>query len=224
MAIRTGLFVMNAYGAVSNARESFKYSVDFCQAIHNQDPWNAAFAAAGAVMHGGLAWMNVLGMKGFLGSLKTPPPAAAIGVGGSAVSQMWRLVFTNPSVKKWVVEEFLPVAGTSLGMFVSMGHEVDWEVRDSDGNIKSSGAEESGTDGAGSGRLDWNEQLQTHSEWKLLAELSGVEKGDIITIRGELPPCNPGGRGCFATMNAYAKRNQVQIIYIIPGHSWVFPQ
>ena len=102
-----------------------------------------------------------------------------------------------------------------------MHHEADWEHRDSGGRIKARGQEESGNEGA-PGNLNWNEQLQTHTEWKILTELTGVQEGDIITIRGDLPPCNVNGRGCYPLMKDFAQRFKVKIIYSVPGvDTWV---
>jgi hypothetical protein len=226
MAIRTGLFAMNVCGAISNARETARYSVSAFEAISDDDPWNASLSIAGAVMHGGLTAMNMLGVKSFLTSIGTPPAAgfAMAGGGGAAVGKVWQFALSNPGAKKWVFEEFVPVVGTGIGLFASqMAHEAEWEHRDSEGKIKTRGNSESGSDVPPGRRLNWNEQLQTHTEYKILSELAGTTKpGDIITIRGSLAPCNPGGRGCQAVMDEFARLNQVKIIYKAGSKVWTY--
>ena len=136
MAIRTTLFAMNAYGAVSNAKQTARYSVSAIEAISDDDPWNATIAIAGAVMHGGLTAMNVLGVKAYLSSLP-PPPAAGVAVLGNGTAGIWQFALSNPATKKWVFEEFIPVVGTGIGLFASsMGHEAQWEHRDSGGKSR----------------------------------------------------------------------------------------
>jgi hypothetical protein len=169
--------------------------------------------------------MNVLGMKSFMSSIGPPPAGGAVlaGAGTLAVGRVWQFAFSNPAAKKWIFEEFVPVLGTGLGLFANdMGHEAQWEHRDSEGRIKARGDSESGSEGTSPGRLDFNEQLQTHTEWKILSELTGLKQGDIITIRGQFPPCNPGGRGCFDVMQEFASRNQIRVIYKMEGGpTWV---
>jgi len=63
-------------------------------------------------------------------------------------------------------------------------------------------------------RLSWDERLGTHTEAKLLEDLQGsVRQGDIVSIQGTLPPCNPGGRGCQSLMAEFARRYGVKVIY-----------
>lgn len=225
-AIRTTLFMMNTVGAISNAKQTARYSVSAFEAISDDDPWNATLSIAGAVMHGGLTAMNVLGMKSFMASIGPPPAASFALAGGGAVGagRVWQFALSNPAAKKWVFEEFVPVVGGGLGLFAShMGHEAEWEHRDSGGKITTRGNSESGSDVPPGPRLNWNEQLKTHTEYKILSELSGTtQPGDIITIRGSLPPCNPGRRGCQAVMDEFSRVNQVKIIYKAGGQVWVY--
>ena len=172
--IRTTLFALNVAGAISNAKQTARYSVSAFQAISDDDPWNATLSMAGAVLHGGLTAMNVLGIKSFMSSIGPPPAGgfALAGGGGAGVGRVWQFALSNPGTRKWVFEEFVPVVGGGLGLFVShMGHEAEWEHRDPQGKIKTRGNSESGSDVPPGRRLNWNEQLQTHTEYKILSEL-----------------------------------------------------
>jgi len=106
------------------------------------------------------------------------------------------------------------------------GHEADWELRDPNGRISTRGSEASGSDTPPGRRLSWDEQLQVHTERKILSQLGGkVKPGQTITIRGTKPPCDPGGRGCASAMRAFAEKYGVKIIYrnTATGQSWSFP-
>ena len=100
------------------------------------------------------------------------------------------------------------------------GHSATWEHLDVHGNIIDSGSSQSG--GTNPGRvLSWEEQLKTHTESKILNELSEkgtVSQGDTIVIYGTKPPCNPGrsirpSRGCQKAMQDFAEGNNVNILY-----------
>jgi len=59
-------------------------------------------------------------------------------------------------------------------------------------------------------RLSFPEQLQTHTEVKILKQIEGVaSEGDMLVILGERPPCNPGGRGCQTAMDVFAKKHSI---------------
>lgn len=82
--------------------------------------------------------------------------------------------------------------------------------------------------------LTWDEQLKTHTEYKILEELKVNEKvspGSTIVISGTRPPCNPGrsmrpSRGCQKAMQDFANAKNVNILYFKEGDSnpWIFPQ
>jgi RHS repeat-associated protein len=229
MTVRTVLFAMNVGGALGNARQTIQCSVAAYQAVSDGDPWNASMAALGATIHGGLVAANVLGMRAAISSIGSPPPGLlGASVGGAAVSGMWRVALATPTAKQWVFQEAIPAVGGLLGVFAMSGNgmEAKWQHRDSDGNVKSKGEEESGSFNENPGRLNWNQQLETHAEWKILAQLTGVQPGDTVTIEGEFPPCNPGGRGCYQMMQDYASRNRITIIYKMMGtkNVWTFPE
>ena len=95
-----------------------------------------------------------------------------------------------------------------------MRHTADWEHRGPDGRIETRGRVSSGRDKPPGRRLNFNEQLQTHTERKIIKMLRGrVQPGDHVTIRGTRPPCNPGGRGCGTAMQTFAQQMQIRITY-----------
>jgi hypothetical protein len=109
-------------------------------------------------------------------------------------------------------------------VLVHNSHTCTWQLRNPDGTIRSSGTIESGARSAPGRRLTWNEQLTTHTEYKLMEDLAGVAKpGDIISLQGTLAPCKAGG-GCQSAMAKFAAENGVKIIYRQQGVStpWVF--
>ena len=111
------------------------------------------------------------------------------------------------------------------------GHEATWEHLDEHGNVIDSGTVQSG--GTHPGRsLTWEEQLATHTERKILDELSSrgnVLLGDTIAIYGTRPPCNPGrsmrlARGCQKAMQDFAIKFDVTVLYFKEGDPfpWIF--
>ena len=111
------------------------------------------------------------------------------------------------------------------------GHTASWEHLDSKGNVVSSGTETSGGSELGR-RLTWTEQLDTHTESKIIKGLEGnVKSGDTIVITGTKPPCNPGRssrptRGCQGLMQRFAEENNINILYFQRGdvEPWIFPR
>lgn len=101
-------------------------------------------------------------------------------------------------------------------------HTATWQQRNSDGQIINSGNSISGNDGK-PGRLNFQQQLQVHTETKILKKLNkDVKPGQIITIQGKKPPCNPGKRGCQNAMEKFAKKKGVKIIYTDGKKKWVY--
>ena len=73
--------------------------------------------------------------------------------------------------------------------------------------------------------LTWTEQLQVHTETKLLNALRDqVSRGDTIHITGTKPPCNPGGMGGQSAMADFAREKGVTIVYQQQGAPtpWIF--
>jgi RHS repeat-associated protein len=106
------------------------------------------------------------------------------------------------------------VAGSAPVLVHNAGHSCTWQLRNSDGTIRTSGTIESGSRTPPGRRLSWDEQLTTHTEYKLMEDLAGtVKRGDIVSLQGTLPPCNPGGRGCQSIMAAFAQQYGVKVIY-----------
>ncbi|MBO5352486.1 MAG: hypothetical protein J6A77_04240 [Lachnospiraceae bacterium] len=113
------------------------------------------------------------------------------------------------------------------------GHMAKWQQLDKHGNVVDSGISRSG--GTKPGRiLSWEEQLQTHTERKILDELTEkgtVSAGETIVIYGTKSPCNPGrsvkpSRECQKAMQDFATDNDVNILYFKEGDSnpWIFPR
>lgn len=125
------------------------------------------------------------------------------------------------------------IQSAGKGSSPSKGHVATWEHLDEHGQLRDSGVSHSG--GTKPGRiLSWEEQLQTHTERKILDELSKkgtVSAGDTIIIYGTKPPCNPGrsmrpSRGCQKAMQDFARNNNVNILYFKEGdpEPWIFPR
>ena len=124
-------------------------------------------------------------------------------------------------------------AENSKGGIPSKGHTATWKLLDEHGNVIGSGVSNSG--GTHPGRvLTWDEQLKTHTEYKILEELKvngKVSPGSTIVISGTRPPCNPGrskrpSRGCQKAMQDFANAKNVNILYFKEGDSnpWIFPR
>ena len=115
----------------------------------------------------------------------------------------------------------------------SKGHVATWEHLDGYGHLIDSGVSHSGGTKPGR-RLSFEEQLQTHTEAKILKELNKkgtVSRGDTIVIYGTKPPCNPGrskrpSRGCQKAMQDFSNDNDVNNLYFMKGDSnpWIFPR
>lgn len=101
-------------------------------------------------------------------------------------------------------------------------HTATWQQRDTNGRIINSGTSVSGNDGK-PGRLNFQQQLQVHTETKILKQLNkSVKPGQIITIQGTKPPCNPGKRGCQSAMEKFAKKKGVKIVYTDGKKKWEY--
>jgi hypothetical protein len=134
-----------------------------------------------------------------------------------AGAQSLQAIWLNPALSTWAVEALWPALSAGLGIYFA--HNAEWELRDSGGRIRTRGNVESGD--TGSSNPTWVEQNASHTEIKILRELDPdkVQPGDIITIRGELPPC----RGtCSPAMEAFAKDHDVTIYYSVGEDVWVF--
>jgi RHS repeat-associated protein len=224
-AIQTILFVMNVLSVVENSVQAIQYGLDAVSYFHDHDYWNGLMAVGAAVIHAGFAALSLVGIKA---SFMPPPPTGfATALAGGGIGYMWRATVLNPKFGAWILQQLQPAIAGSLAVFASSNdpHKAKWEHRNSNGLRKASGEEESGHFVENPGTLDYNEQLETHTEWKILAQLENVQPGDIITIKGELPPCNPGGRGCFQLMQDFALNHRITIIYVAENvGTWKFPQ
>ncbi len=104
------------------------------------------------------------------------------------------------------------------------GHTATWELKSREGEVRATGTKQSGSDTPPGRRLTFTEQLQVHTEPKILDEVRVLVKpGDTLSIEGTRPPCNPGGRGCMSAMQSFADEHQVTIHYTQKDvESWFF--
>lgn len=110
--------------------------------------------------------------------------------------------------------------------YVFSYYEVEWELLNSEGQLKDSGIMGSGGTHPGR-RLTWTEQYLVHAERKVINSLADrVQQGDVIRIKGTKAPCS-NRRGCQAAMDAFAKQYDVKVIYekiSDPTDTWEFPR
>ena len=122
----------------------------------------------------------------------------------------------NPTMYSYVQD-----INNRLDIF-GLAHSAVWShmrggVRINSGSVKS------GCDVKPERRLTFPEQLETHTERKILTQLEGkVQRGDVILIKGTRPPCNPEHRGCQHAMQQFAENNSVKIIYSDGKNKWKF--
>jgi hypothetical protein len=146
----------------------------------------------------------------------------------TATGPAWGNAVAAPVVSGVSTTTAATISGTSMGSTTMLmrGHTASWELRGPDGRIETRGRLSSGSDKPPGRRLSWDEQLQTHTERKILDMLRGrVQPGDHITIRGTKPPCDPGGRGCGSAMQAFAEQMNIRITYTntTTGQVWRYP-
>ncbi len=108
-----------------------------------------------------------------------------------------------------------PVGWTDpLGLARTPGHFLEWMWQRPSTGEHIEGIEFSGSDNPKPGRLTFTQQLDVHTEAKVLAKMEGkVQPGDKLYFRGTKDPCNPGGRGCSARMAKFAQQHGVEITY-----------
>jgi uncharacterized protein RhaS with RHS repeats len=101
-----------------------------------------------------------------------------------------------------------------LGLANSPGHFLDWMWQRPSTGQHMEGIEFSGSDQPKPGRLTFSQQLDVHTEAKVLTKLEGtVQPGDKLYFRGTKDPCNPGGRGCTSKMSKFAQQHGVETTY-----------
>ncbi len=126
--------------------------------------WSGTYALTSAVAHGGLAALSLWGIKG----ISAPPPpftGGLVAVGNAGTAAMWQFAARNPAFDAWVWQTLWPAVVGVGGIFLASsnaGHEADWELRNSQGQIQTRGTEESG--GTGKSKPSWPEQLASHTE------------------------------------------------------------
>lgn len=216
------------------------------QSVRQRDLWNNPISeeeanynlglGIGAAAGGALA-RPVAGLGTGVGtSLGRGTTAAASSLselleGGTLVTSAgttWGGTVTAPAISGVSGSTAVAIGGTSMGTTTALmrGHTADWELRGPDGRIETRGRLSSGSDTPPGRRLTWNEQLETHTERKIIDMLRGrVQPGDHITIRGTKPPCDPGGRGCGTAMQAFAEEMSIRITYTntTTGQVWRYP-
>nr|WP_191963611.1 RHS repeat-associated core domain-containing protein [Neisseria zalophi] len=108
---------------------------------------------------------------------------------------------------------------------LGLKHTAVWQLFDKYGKPKTQPELiQSGCDKPPGRRLSWNEQLEVHTERKILDKVSNIiEPGDVLIILGEKSPCSPGGRGCQAAMQDFVNKNSdVKVVYMTQDQEWLF--
>ncbi|MDR0244630.1 MAG: DUF6531 domain-containing protein [Burkholderia sp.] len=108
-----------------------------------------------------------------------------------------------------------PIGWTDpLGLARMPGHFLEWMWQRPSTGEYMEGIEFSGSDNPKPGRLTFSQQLDVHTEAKVLGKMEEVvQPGDKLYFRGTKDPCNPGGRGCSAKMSKFAQKHGVEITY-----------
>ncbi|MCD4696998.1 MAG: hypothetical protein K8S16_12245, partial [Bacteroidales bacterium] len=145
-----------------------------------------------------------------------------------------RFRYFSPDEGMYVSQDPIGLSGGLIAYFytkdpnlwvdvLGLQHTASWQLRDSNGQIITGGKMVSGSDTPPGRRLSWTEQAEVHTETKIMKKIEGtVEPGQILTIQGTKPPCNPGGRGCQNAMQDFANKNDVKVIYTDGKQKWEF--
>ncbi len=219
--VQATLFTINLAGFIHHANKAMRYVMSAIACLADDLPIDAGLYLFAAVLHAGFACLNMIGLKA---GLIPPPPSGLAGglsaaCGSGTIALIWTKVMVNPAFLAWIMTQLVPALAT-LAYFAKEGHEAQWQHRASNGRIKTRGTETSG--GTGKSRPTPTEQLQSHTEQKILKKLEDkVKPGDIVTIQGTRPPCKPGhpnspwgtGQGCHPQMHDFAVEYNVKIIY-----------
>jgi RHS repeat-associated protein len=205
-AVQYVLIGINILSGITNTYRFVGDAFTAYGAFSAGDMWNGTFALVSAVAHGGLAALSIWGIKG----IKAPPPPLSgglVAVGNAGVASLWRVAATNPAFEQWVWETLWPVTfGVGGLLFASSqgGHQADWELRNSKGQIETRGTEESG--GTGKSKPTWPEQLASHTERKILEQLMNSAKP------GDISPA----------MQRFAQEKSVKILYSVEDKVWIY--
>ena len=217
---------LNIISFVNNTASATTFSYQAYQSFAAEELWDGILYSLLATLHGGLAALNILGVKA---SMMMPPPQvpalALAGTGAAIQLELAWSVAASPAMARYIVESLGPAVLSGVAYFAAPRHSAKWQHRGSNGKIKNSGNSVSGSETPNPGRLSFPEQLKTHTERKILDNLISSGKlnpGDIITIQGSRPPCNPGSRGCFWYMTEKAKEFGIKIFYTNGLDTWFF--
>ncbi|MCP3960937.1 MAG: hypothetical protein GY719_24080 [bacterium] len=211
--------IMNSYLLSQNIRAYVRADTD-------AERWRAASDAG----------LNIVGI--FLAFTGIGPASASPGFATASGPILSEGVVLTFSPVRIIGSVLIPVHQASVGVALNQKttsgsgdgkehHELEWQLRDESGRIETRGKVKSGGTKPGR-RLNWAEQLLTHTERKVLEILRNrVRPGQTISMQGRLPPCAPGrgiGVGCQRAMQQFAMEKQVQIIYRQIGSStrWIF--
>jgi RHS repeat-associated protein len=204
------------------SREEANYNLGFGVGTALGGAAAKPFAGAGTAL-GTRLGTGAVGIAEDLSQLTEGGGELAMATGGTwsdaaAVSTAGQAVAATPAATS---------AGIGMGgsTLFRVGHKADFELREPNGRIQTRGSVKSGMDKKPGRRLNWNEQLETHTERKILDQLEGqVKAGDHITIRGTKDPCEASGRGCSSAMRAFAAKFGVKITYTntTTGQSWTY--
>ncbi len=117
----------------------------------------------------------------------------------------------------------LPAGDVISGVIINQSsgkHHLSWELRSSNGQIKTRGVEQSGGTTPGR-RLTWKEQQKVHTEGKALEKAkSSTKPGDVLTMRGEKKACPM----CKGEIAKAAKEREIKITYKRGGEEKEFDE
>jgi RHS repeat-associated protein len=222
--LQTTLSVGFAGLGALNTVHSLVYSINAYQSWLEGDTWETIFNTGMSLLHGMAAALDFMTAVSIL-KIPPPPPlgiaVSAVGTGGNLVV---RAMVLNPVFESWLITNVVPAVAAGIGtsgLLLATRHEMDWEIRGSNGRIRTRGHESSGGTSTGT-RPTRSQQQSVHTERKFIDNHGDkVAKGDIVTMRGTQEMCKPGnpasahgtGAGCQPHMQWFAKVKECYVYY-----------
>lgn len=203
-----------------NLYHSIESAIYARQAWLEGNTWGTVLNSALSIVQGIAASLDFLTA---VSVLKIPPtPPFGLALAGAGEGGILQAMVLNPAFEAWVITHIMPVVATGIatsGLIFATRHELNWQIRGSNGRFKQTGSETSGSATGSS----WPAQAASHTERKFIAKYGDkVNKGEIVTMQGELPMCRPGnpaspfgtGQGCQIHMQWFAKVKEVTVYYV----------
>jgi hypothetical protein len=185
----------------------------------------ALFAVAATIVTGGGFAVAVAGAMG-ASAVAASSTAAAVTVAGVVAATAGAGMANMAAGNHHMQQARNTASSQSSGSqpTKTKGHTATYELKGKDGQNRTGGTMRSGSTEPPGRRLTWQEQLNVHTEPKIMDAVKDVvQPGDVLSIEGTLPPCSPGGGGCQSAMQAFATEHQVTVRYTQTGvQSWVF--